>query len=565
MAEKQQSDSTLRWSKHRVRQLIQELPANVTARGTFWLLVAHLPFLLSWFRLLWSLDHYTFFPFALFVSGLLLWERVDRNVFRWTRVCSLLLLADVSLVLIGIAVSSTWPVFVGFVLAITALCLATRDRDTGRNLLHAVLPLAILIRPPFGLDIQLINRLQELTTRLGSTILHHLQYWHFRSGNVLQFRDKTLLVEEACSGIQSLFSVLFLASVIVAWQRRRLIPAAVLMLAAGLSAIVFNVVRVLGIAIAWGSWRLDISSGAMHELWGYACLILAAVALMSMDQLIQFFCETIPLENFRGKKSTFLKAWNWLFDESRASSRSSKKKQKLMPRVLRCGYVVPVVAMVLFSGQLYAAFFRGSNVPVTHSSIELFSESDLPERLGDWKRETYKAEKRGYANRFGQYSNAWQFERGQQTNSISCDHSFRGWHNLESCYQSRGWKVENKEVVEPDAPSNSGTASWPAVAVTLSKPTGEYSFFVYSLFDAGGRPVVPPRASASASLIDRVWRKSPLNAGVQDALTYQTQVFAETAGPVTNEYKAELIQQHQETRSLLLKRFLEHGQKGSQQ
>ena len=39
-------------------------------------------------------------------------------------------------------------------------------------------------------------------------------YLHLRRGNIIELPDKQLLVEEACSGVQSLFTVLFLAVLI---------------------------------------------------------------------------------------------------------------------------------------------------------------------------------------------------------------------------------------------------------------------------------------------------------------------------------------------------------------
>ena len=50
-----------------------------------WLLLAHVPFVALYFAALWRLDHYEFFPFALFAFTRLFFDRVDRTTFQWTR------------------------------------------------------------------------------------------------------------------------------------------------------------------------------------------------------------------------------------------------------------------------------------------------------------------------------------------------------------------------------------------------------------------------------------------------------------------------------------------------
>ena len=520
------------------------------------LVLAHAPFLFLYFQLLNGLDHYGFFPFALAAFAYLCYDRIDSSRFRWNRLSTALIAIDLLLVVAGVVVASSWPVWLGLCCGASALCLATGDRTQNSSLLYATLPLWILVRPPFSMDLELVGWLQKKTTLIASSILHRLQIVHFRSGNVLEFGNKTLLVEEACSGIQSLFAVLFVAVTVIAFYRRRLIQACALIPFAFLCAAVFNVVRVLCIAIAWNRWQWDLSSGLSHTILGYICLLAATLMVLSADQMIATVTNPIPRsKSIKGFKADIVGIWNWFFEphEKPDSDRRARRSILSAPRFLTSSAITVGVASLLFVGQVYAGFLRTdvatSNIQLTTDSLK---RTDIPDDLGDWKQASYAVETRGVGNSFGQFSNSWRYNNEHAEAFISCDYAFRGWHNLEVCYQGRGWVIERRSIITNEADS---TADWSAVEVSFTKPTGEHSFLIYSLFDAGAAAVAPPGSSISASVFDRVFRRSSLQS--TNARTIQAQIFVETAGPVSGEDREELLKQHQTTRELLRSRYQE--------
>ena len=531
------------------------------------LLLAHLPFLFVYFRLLFQFDHYSFFPFAIGVFAWLCFERIDRKRFVWTPVCTALVIFDVLMVGAGIAVASSWPVWLGFCSSIAACCLATRELDRSGSLLYLVLPLLILIRPPFAMDLQLVGWLQTKTTWIASAILHRLDIIHFRSGNVLEFADKTLLVEEACSGIQSLFAILFVAAAMIAWQRRRFLQGIVVLPYAFLCAIVFNVVRVLCIAIAWDQFQWDLSSGVSHSILGYICLSLATLMVFSGDQLISLITDPIPTSSIKGFKLDLVDFWNWLFSSEAKSERKRRLVNRPLPHLLRSAMVTGSLAVILFAGQVYAGFIRpdATQSKTLTTTVDTFQRTHIPEQLGDWEQTSYTTETRSITNSFGQYSNSWRYRKNDSEAFVSCDHPFRAWHNLEVCYQGRGWKIEQRVVVSTsdstteDKSDAESLTEWPAVEVTFSKPTGEYAYLLYSMFDAGGNIVIPPESSVSASLIDRIFRKSNMGSEL-NSRTIQSQIFIESPGELSEANRADAIEQHRLTRKLLRGRFQEQVQ-----
>ncbi len=136
-------------------------------------------------------------------------------------------------------------------------------------------------------------------------------------GNVLEFPGKRFLVEEACSGVQSLFTMLFLAIVITVGYRRKLFHTLLVLISAAFFAGVMNVLRVVAISVAWSSDQYDLSVGWQHEAIGIVALVFAAGLVYSADATIQFFCSPVPDIPGAGLSAVYrnpvTSLWNWLF------------------------------------------------------------------------------------------------------------------------------------------------------------------------------------------------------------------------------------------------------------
>lgn len=501
----------------------------------------HLPYLLRYFVALGRYDHYSFYPLAILTSGYLIYDRLDKDRFHWNWICTCLVVLDIALVSAAVVVRSPWPVWVGLLCGMTACCLAARDKGYRGSLIHAMLPLLVLLRPPFGADLQLIGWLQTTTTRAASRVLHQLGTAHFRSGNVLELTDKRLLVEEACSGIQSLFAVIFVALAIVALRRRRFVHGLMLLPFAFLWAAAFNILRVLTIAVAWTHYGVDLSTGTAHTILGYVMLALATFATFSADQFLFCFTAPMPQVSVRGFKGWIVGGWNRAFSPGLLTDEVPRQPVKPAPRFMRAWPVVASIAGVLVVGQV--ALGTGSRGRTSLTTLESFDRESLPAQLGEWRQDSYSTESRNAANSLGEFSNAWVYQYSNSSSAqVSCDHPFEGWHDLEVCYIGQGWSVEERNIV-PDE-------KWPCVEVVLSKPTGAHAYLTYSLFDITGTPVTPPRSSLSASFVNRVIRKARLG-GLNTAQTIQSQIFVETAEPIAEPQRAEVLEQHRSVRELL--------------
>ncbi len=144
------------------------------------------------------------------------------------------------------------------------------------------------------LDTQLMSWLQRASSRLSSLMLDLIEVPHRLQGNVFELASGTLFIGEACSGVQSLFTMLFCSMFLVAWLRRRITLLPIYLLAAVVWAGCLNVMRIVAIAVAQQKFGIDLLHGWKHDLLGYTCLGLAMGLLASTDRLIQVLAFPVP-------------------------------------------------------------------------------------------------------------------------------------------------------------------------------------------------------------------------------------------------------------------------------
>ena len=188
-----------------------------------------LPGLLLYFQLLWSRTHYQFFPFVLLFIGWMIYQRQQEHgpisVTRSSFAGDACLWLALPFFLFHLAVFDIDFAAIGCFFVASSLLVRLRDHDGVAFAKTMMLPLAIVVRPPFNLDMQLIAHLQRMTSVLTGWVLDAIGILHVRSGNVITIptRIEPLMVEEACSGVQSLFTLIFIATAWSVWSQRRLL------------------------------------------------------------------------------------------------------------------------------------------------------------------------------------------------------------------------------------------------------------------------------------------------------------------------------------------------------
>lgn len=523
------------------------------------LLGAHVPFLLVYYIGLWRQQtHYHFFPFALCAFIWLFISRRSDEPERWSFVTGFLIAIDVVCLIAGLVLRAPWLVAAGLCCSLIAWCSACIDAGYVRRLTYlSILPL-LTLRLPLNGDVAVIQSLQALTTTVASKALLRLGFLHVRTGNVLDFPGKRFMVEEACSGVQSLFTILFIAALVICTKRRTLAHGMVL-LASGVGfAGIMNVARVMSIAVAWDRYQLDLSTGIRHDLLGYACLTIAAVLLMSADCFLSFVTDPVPDVRRPGPAAVFrnplIALWNWLFTVTPFLSGKSPypAAASAAATVARSAWT-PAAAMlcvVALGAQGYE--LRGEPMRPARqleSSLAILSETSLPAELSGFERASYGTEVRDTGSEFGEFSNLWDYSVQGGLARVACDHPFSGWHGLQVCYRSLGWRVT-------EIRTTAGSDDWKAVVFRMDHPDGgRHGAVVYSLFDSTGRPVQPQGIGSALEILQERLLGRGRNS-LLEPQTYQIQAFAESTVRMDDQRLQQLIDLHLNSRQILKEQII---------
>lgn len=508
---------------------------------------------------LWDRPHLQFFPVTL---GLVAWfaykeipadKRLDGGIRFWIGV--LLLCAAVFLNWGSLVIYSPWLAHVGIIVTFLSWSFVRLHQTGWPKVLALSVLLSSTIPLPLNIDRRLIAELQAWSSKACGYALDGLHIPNLLQGNVLQIENHTLFVEEACSGVTSLYSLVSLALLFALFQKRSLAQSVLTLLLTPLVAINGNILRLLLIALGFQWWELDLTKGTPHTLLGIVVFAISGLALLCIDLLVASLLAPIP--KLSSDRSMFRRIYNTLagwpsviligssreedehFDdelpppEPKWVERLSWGHIGLLP-ILFVVYgllVVPTAIAALNEYQIHDQMFGAPGI--SSEVAELFpGEKSLPEQLGDgWRRAGYKVEMRETHNQHGQYSHVWRLIKGEQSLIVSLDFAFRGWHTLDACYTSAGWSVDAKDVARA-----SSDDPWPWIECKMVNELGLSGYLWFSLFDEDGNPFVGDMAGPDINRrmnrnIFLFWQNE---GNVIFPRTFQAQIFIESGSPLTD-------------------------------
>lgn len=531
-----------------------ESPRSSTQSGVPWRLIIGLaivclpaiPLLVLHGRLLWQRDHYQFFPLVPLGALLLAAARLP-GLGQLQPGSKLLTVAFLSLTWLLFAAAtlllSPWLGAVSWVMLVAVAIYAVGGWSLMRRLWPAWLFLWLIIPPPFDMDHQLVMTLQARTARWSSRVLDLLDVHHVMQGNVVAVPNKRLLVEEACSGINSLFAMLTCALFFVLWNRRPFTRAVLLVLSALAWVLLANVVRVVVVTYAQARYDFNLVQGWPHEVLGWTLFTFMLFMIWSTDRLLTFLN---PMDWIRRRSLGRDAAWRLTppVAENTNPTRAPNWQSVVLfsPAVLGCFAILGLLEI----GILWPNATEGASLVSLTARLDRLSENSLPSQIGPWRRVKFDVVKRESNSQLGEHSRVWTYRRENQAAQISLDYPFAGWHELSECYTSVGWTMNERNIHGAQ-----GDESRTYVETGLSKPFDERAYVLFSLIDNKDRCLSPPvqvqthslperllnRASErSRQILDRVGQGAKETQLDQELnpLCYQVQLYLESYAPLSN-------------------------------
>ena len=394
------------------------------------------PLLWVFFVLSWGRPEYQFFPLALFAAGLLAWRSVKTTVAAGNLgITRLLTLATGVVCLLANILWSPWLGYIAFFLGMAAALWGLGGKPLLKAFVPAGLMLLVILPPPLGWDQTLILWLRSVAVNTSSALLDWLRVTHVLEGNTLLLPGKTLLVEEACSGINSFILCNAFCLFWILWQRRTLGWLWLAMPATSLFVVLGNVIRITAGTAAYYYWQVNLLSGWPHEIFGLLLLLGYCGLVLSVDQLLVFL-----MQPSRSRSAV-------------QGERSSPPVAKPFPDDFRSGPVFgfkftgaffAVVGLGVFAIHL---FWGGSHalaaLPNLSSTPDL--KLSLPASLVGWQRINSSSGDLALIQTLGLHSLIWHFQREGITAAVAVDYPLDGFHNVVECYKNNGWRVRAED------------------------------------------------------------------------------------------------------------------------
>jgi len=518
--------------------------SRMTASHGFLLALGYAPLLTLFFINLWGRPHYQFFPLALIGAAFLAWTRLGEahRPFDPGRPLVTALLLGASFFCLA-AATMYWSPWLGSVAALIGLVGAVWWVG-GRPLLNAMAPalvsLLVLIPPPLSADTRLIQHLRVMAVNWSSRLLDMLGVTHALSGNVIELPGQKLLVDEACSGINSVLITLAGCLFYGLWRRRSMLHI-LFCLGSTLSFVLLgNLARItLG---AWLKFRfgLDMLSGRAHELTGLILFVGYLIMILSMDQLLVYL--TSPTSPQPEPAEPPVAAAEPQKTPARAQIRGA------WWRVV--GFSFALLGLVDLG--LGWGHYRHSRTQaaLAKSSLRAGATFSMPEQVGKWTRLTTEVPPLQKVETRGVYSQIWHYRKGDTLASLAIDYPFQGYHDVTLCYTLRGWDV----LEQTSGGGRTAHSPPPFEEVRMQNHVGLHGALWFSAVDEHGRWLAGPGLNPNLreSFVERLKVGS-----VNNSVTYQIQVLSTGFNALLPQEGEQVRQFFDEARAMLWRQLFE--------
>jgi len=156
-----------------------------------------------------------------------------------------------------------------------------------REMFIPLLLLVLLIPIPDQLLSMVTASLQLKVSEASELIVNLFGIPLFREGNVLHIPQKTFQVVEACSGIRSLVSLVTLSLILGYFSLKNPWFIGILVLLSVPVAVLVNIMRVVGLVLAFHYFQLDLSAGSQHTVMGLALFGIALAVLFMLQRMLE--------------------------------------------------------------------------------------------------------------------------------------------------------------------------------------------------------------------------------------------------------------------------------------
>jgi exosortase len=130
-------------------------------------------------------------------------------------------------------------------------------------------------------------KMKLFAASIATFLLNQMGLEAIREGSILRLRHATVIVDDVCSGLRSLISLMALGSIFAYWLKGPIVRKIVLFLATIPIAIITNVCRVVVLSSIGEIWGAQYATGFIHDATGFLVFALAFVMLYFVGRILE--------------------------------------------------------------------------------------------------------------------------------------------------------------------------------------------------------------------------------------------------------------------------------------
>jgi exosortase len=175
----------------------------------------------------------------------------------------------------------------GAVLVVVGAFLTVAGGGFLARFLPVFVSLCFLVPVPGRVRQAIAIPLQAASADITQKVLETMGASVERSGNLLSINHRDVMIAEACNGLRMVFALVLVSFVFAYGTPLRNGVRALIVLSSPLTAIVFNVIRLVPTVWMFGSFSPDFAN-AVHDVSGWLMLPIAFVSLLGVMRLLRW-------------------------------------------------------------------------------------------------------------------------------------------------------------------------------------------------------------------------------------------------------------------------------------
>jgi len=315
------------------------------------------------------------------------------------------------------------------IIVLAGLAVSLGGRQLIKDFMFPLFLLFMTIPLPYLINVLLTRKLQMISSELGAWIIGLFNIPVFLEGNVIELENYTLLVEEACSGLNYLYSLVSIGIIWSYFFKAPRLHKVVLVLSTIPIAVFMNGARVGVTGILVNTSGIEVAEGFMHEFEGLVIFLATCLLLIPIVWLLTLLQKTRP---------TFAEIFDFQIDHGK--SFAGIEGRVITPTALVGLGMITLVSLTLVNNNDLV-------------NIQRTRFSDFPAVLGGWKSKTDNLPSiiQDVLKADDYYLGDFNGTRGDAVNLYMAyyDQQLRqkAIHSPLVCLPGSGWVIENQEAV----------------------------------------------------------------------------------------------------------------------